>query len=103
MFDVQTSNGVTYNMMFQRKTRENGQRATSCIISEVVDFAKHGPERYDRVIESVVVLNPKDRDCKAVGFKYALTRALATKEFRDELVNSKHFWDKFLEVWGKKL
>jgi len=100
MFDVEMADNL-FNMMFQRKMHDDGHLTTTCVISEVVDTEKHGPERYSRVAESTVTLNSKEKDCKAVGFKYALTKALQDGGFNK--YERIAFWNKYLDVWGSKL
>jgi len=104
MYDVQVEDKI-FNMIFQRRKGHRGEKLTTCIISEVVNLDKHGPERYKRVIERTVTLNVHDNDVKAIGFKWALTKALTTDIAWNKWskTDRRAFWDKFMEVWGKKI
>lgn len=99
--------GLDIDVMFMRRqvtgitgTDSKDRTMTLCRISKILDLNKKGKDNYKMLFEGHSVCHPKDKDCKAMGYKMALTKALAKcldKNLRATI------WSEFLKVYQSKL
>lgn len=95
-------NGKMYDVMFQyvdvpSKNSGTMVKETHCFISSV-DPNKQGRDRFERVVETIVVQNPVDHFVKATGRRKALDKALRRGTIVRNRDQRRQVWNRYFET-----